>query len=173
MIIVGRLPQKWLRKIGIALFNRILIGGWRINNAIIHQKKSRNKSTLNKDSVIFLATKQNPRVLEFLFEELPSKGDDATVSQGCLCILDPKVYFFIWWYLLRPLHWYLWQLWWLLFYHLPIQLQHKLEHLKKFSVKNHYYNFDLPLGLFHCATFFKEVSEQIRSFEDLSYLGLK
>ena len=48
---------------------------------------------MNKDSVIFLATKQNPRVLEFLFEELPSKGDDATVSQGCLCILDPKVYF--------------------------------------------------------------------------------
>ena len=86
--------------------------------------------------------KQNPRVLEFLFKELPYKGDDADVSQGCLCILDPKVHFFIWWYLLHSLHWYLRQSWWLLYYHLPIQLQHKLEHLEFFLAKSHYYNFD-------------------------------
>lgn len=36
-----------------------------------------------------------PRVLEFLLKELPSKGDHPDVSQGCLCILDRKEYFFI------------------------------------------------------------------------------
>ena len=107
--------------------------GWQINNAIIHQRKVGTNQLWAKVLSFLLqlkkrggGKKQNPRVLEFLFKELPSKRYDADVIQGCLCILDTKVYFFIWWYLLRPSHWYLWQSWWLLFYHLSIQLQHKL-----------------------------------------------
>ena len=65
---------------------------WRLTNKQCNysSKKSRNKSVLSKGSLISLATqkkrmegaggrdeKQNPRVLQFLFKELPSKGDDA------------------------------------------------------------------------------------------------
>ena len=63
---------------------------WRLTNKQCNysSKKSRNKSVLSKGSLISLATKkkggggggdekQNPRVLQFLFQELPSKGKDA------------------------------------------------------------------------------------------------
>ena len=136
-----------------------MIRGWQINNAIIHQRKVGTNQLWTKVLSFPLqlkkrggGKKQNPRVLEFLFKELPSKRYDADVIQGCVCILDTKVYFFIWWYLLRPLHWYLWQSWWLLFYHLPIQLQHKLEHLEFFLAKN----ITIIVQLLSLCNFFKK-----------------
>ena len=69
---------------------------WRLTNKQCNysSKNSRNKSVLSKGSLISLATqkkrmereggggrggdeKQNSRLLQFLFKELPSKGDDA------------------------------------------------------------------------------------------------
>ena len=138
MTLVGHLPQKWLIQIKIALCNTILIGGWQINNAITHQRKVGTNRFWAK-------------VLWFLLQH-KKKGwrgqEEGTKSktQG-FCSFFSKNY----------------HLKGMMQYHLPIQLQHKLEHLQCFSGKNHYYNFDLPLGLFHCVIFFKKSQSRSRA----------
>ena len=113
---------------------------WRLTNKQCNysSKKSRNKSVLSKGSLISLATQK---------KGWRGEGEGTKSKTQGFCSFFSKNY----------------HLKGMMQYHLPIQLQHKLEHLQCFSGKNHYYNFDLPLGLFHCVIFFKKSQSPSRA----------
>ena len=104
---------------------------WRLTNKQCNysSKKSRNKSVLSKGSLISLATKKKGE-----------GGGTLSKTQGFCSFFSKNCH------LKGRMQ-----------YHLPIQLQLKLEHLEFFSGKNHYYNIDLPIGLFHCVIFLRSL----------------